>query len=84
MKDKKLAGWAASSSNPEEVSNRVKGIILALSSIIIFLGTNLFGINLSPQDVVDLAGQLGVVAGFIWGLWGAGIALVRFIAEKRA
>lgn len=83
MNDKKLAGWASSSVKPEEVSNRVKGIVLALSSIIIFMFANLFQINLNANDIVDVANILGLVAGATWTLWGAGIMLVKKFAEVK-
>jgi len=80
---KNLGAWAASSADSTEVSNRVKGIVLALSSIIIYLAANLFGLELSATDVIDLGSMLGFIAGALWSVYGAGLALVRLIAEKR-
>jgi len=81
--NKRLAGWAASSADPAEVSMRVKGIILALSSVIIFGASNLFGIQLQAQDVVDLATQVSGVVGLTLTLYGAVLAFVRWVAQKR-
>lgn len=80
----KLAGWAASSADETEISNRVKGIVLALSGLIIIIAQQFFGIALSGEDVISLATGLGTVAGLMWALWGAILALVRFAASKRA
>ena len=84
MNEKKLAGWAASSANSEEVSNRVKGIILTLSSVIILFSASLFNIQLTADDVVSLGTSLGTVAGAVWALWGGLLAVVRWVASVRA
>lgn len=78
----KLAGWAASSANPEDVSNRVKGVVLALSSVIIFIAAQFLNITLTAADVVALATSLGTVAGAIWTIYGFGLAAVRFFATR--
>jgi hypothetical protein len=83
MNNKRLGSWAASSSDPTEISNRVKGAVLALSSVIIFIAAQFLGLQLTASDVVALATQLGTVAGLVWGLWGAGLALVRWVATVR-
>lgn len=83
MEKQRLGAWAASSADPTEVSNRVKGAVLALSSVIIYLAAQLFGIVLSASDIVALSAVLGTLAGATWGVWGALIALVRFIATVR-
>lgn len=82
MTNKKLGAIWASSSNPEEISNRVKGIVLALSSIIILVAAQFFKIQLSAGDVVSLATQLGTVAGLVWSLYGGVLALIRFFGSK--
>ena len=79
----RLAGWAASSANPEEVSNRVKGIIISLSAVIIFFAANFFQVVLTPQDIFDLATMLAGLAGLGVSIYGAGLAFVRWIAQKR-
>lgn len=83
MNNKKLGAWAASSSNPEEVSTRIKGLVVAGSAIIIFLGAQFFNIQLSGEDVVAIGTQLGMVGGAIWSVYGAGLWLVRFVASKK-
>jgi hypothetical protein len=72
----KKYGAFTSSQNPQEISNRVKGIVLSLSAIIIFVAGNVFNINLQPNDVTDIATQLGGVVGAVWTIYGAILALI--------
>lgn len=65
-----LAGWLASSADPTQVSNTVRGAILALSSIIILIAAQVFHIQLSAGDVISLATEVGALAGSIWFLYG--------------
>jgi len=74
-------GSLTSSQNPEELANRVKGIVLALSSIIIFGASQLFGISLDANDIVDIATKLGMVSGAIWSAYGGIIALVSYFSK---
>ena len=76
-------GSFTSSQNPEELSNRVKGVILALSSVIIFLGSKFFNITLTGDDVVSIATQISAVVGAVWTIYGAGLALVSKWTEVR-
>lgn len=78
--ERRLAGWAASSQDPTVVANKVKGVILALSSIIIFLGAQLLGINLTADDVITLATEIGTIAGLGWAIYGAILHLVSWFA----
>lgn len=78
-----LLGAVASSSDPTEISNRIKGIVLGLSGVIIFLAGNLLNITLSPADIVDLATQLAMIGGAIWTVWGGILALIRKFATVR-
>lgn len=80
---KELAGWAASSANPQDVSSRVKGVVLALSSVIIFIAARFFDITFTPEDIVELATVISGIAGVTVSLYGAGLALIRFIAARR-
>lgn len=83
--EKSLAGTWASSSNPqtpEDISQRVKGIVLGLSSVIILVAAQFFHITLSASDVITLAGELGAVAGAAMTIYGAGLWLVRLVASK--
>lgn len=75
-------GAITSSTNPEEIATRVKGAILALSSLVVFVGANVLGINLTAADVVDLATQLGTVAGAVWAIYGAGLWILAKIFHR--
>jgi len=68
-------GAITSSTNPEEISNRVKGITLALSSVVILIASQFFNITLSANDVVEIATKLGAVSGAIWTVYGAGMSV---------
>lgn len=79
----KLSGWAQSSQNPEEVSKRVKGLVLALSGVIIWVAGQFLGIQITADNVVELAGLLGGLAGIATSLYGGILALVTWIAKVR-
>lgn len=78
----KKYGAFTSSLNQEEISNRVKGIVLSLSAIIIFVASNVFNINLQPNDVVDIASQLGMVIGAVWTTYGGILSLIARFSQK--
>lgn len=68
-------GAITSSTNSEEISNRIKGITIALSSIIIFFAAKFFHMTLTPNDVLSLATEFAAVGGAIWTLYGTGMAV---------
>lgn len=70
---KKRFGALTSSQNPEEIANKVKGTILAFSSIIILLAGHLLHLQLTASDMISLASELGTVAGAIWAIYGFGL-----------
>lgn len=78
-----LYGAIASSADETEISNRVKGIVLAASSLIIYFAAHLFGVQLTATDISSLATSFGIIAGAIWTIWGAILAMVRFFGTKR-
>ncbi len=77
-------GAITSSQNPEEIATRVKGIVLALSSIIIVVAGQVFHIGLTSNDVISFAGELGSVAGAVMTLYGAGLWLLSKIFKQPA
>lgn len=83
MKNRVLYGAIASSGNPEEVATKVKGIVLALSSIIILVAGNFFNIQLGAGDVVTLATELGLVSGAVVTVYGSILHLVRVFGSKK-
>lgn len=78
----KRFGALSSSVDPNQLANTVKGFILAFSSIIVLVGTNLLGISISAQDVTDLATAIGTMAGSVWVVYGLLQKLVVKFAEK--
>ena len=83
MKQKKF-GVLSSSQNPEQIANKVKGIVLLGSSIIIFLVGKFFGISLTPNEMTEIATALGAIAGAIWGVYGIILHLIALVTEKKA
>lgn len=79
----KKYGSFTSSQNPEEISNRVKGIVLSLSAVIIFVASNMFNINLQPTDISDIATQLSMVAGAVWTIYGFILSLIARFAQQQ-
>lgn len=78
----KTYGAITSSQNPDEIATRVKGIILALSSIIILVAGQIFHVTLSANDIISLAGELGSVTGAVMTLYGAGLWLLSKIFKQ--
>ena len=77
--ERRLYGALASSQDPSQVANKVKGVILALSSIIIYVASQVFGLQLTASDVATLATQVSAVAGAIWMVYGAVLHLVTWL-----
>jgi len=80
--DNRKFGALTSSQNPEQLANKVKGIVLALSSIIILLASKLFGVQLSPTDMVSLATQVGTIAGGVWAVYGSVLHVITLFYKK--
>ena len=66
-------GAITSSVNPDDIAMRVKGVVLAFSSIIIIVAAQVFHVTLSANDVISLGGELGAIAGAMATLYGAGL-----------
>lgn len=65
-----LKTWLQSSQDPSQVSNTVKGVILSLSSIIVFVAAQVFHITLTADNILALATEVGSLAGILWMLYG--------------
>ena len=74
----KKFGAITSSQNPEEIANTVKGIVLSLSSVIILIATQFFGVQLNANDVSTLATNVSMVAGAVWTLYGVGLKVLAY------
>lgn len=79
-----LKNWLQSSQDPTQVANKVKGVVLAASALIIFFGAALFHITLSAGDVIALGTELGGVAGGVWAVYGGILHLVTWLGSKQA
>lgn len=77
-----IPNWLASSQDPTQISNRVKGVVLGLSSLIILFAGQFFHMTLSANDVISLASELGTIAGAIWAVWGGILWLLTFFKAK--
>lgn len=80
--DKKF-GAITSSVNPDEIATRVKGIVLALSSLIIAGAAIVFHVTLLPTDILTWATQLGAVAGAITTIYGFIMWLLSLIFKNK-
>lgn len=60
----------ASSTDPTQVSNYIRGLILSASSFIILFATQIFHLTISASDVSSLATSIGMIAGGIWFIYG--------------
>lgn len=79
-----LKTWLQSSQDPTEVANKVKGIILAASSLIILGGTQFFHVQLGANDIITLSTEVGTIAGALWAIYGAILHLVTLVGTKKA
>jgi len=79
----KRFGALSSSVDPNKLSMRVNGVIMALSGTIIWAAGHFLNITLTPENVVELAGQLGGLAGALATVFGVVRWCVTTIAEKK-
>lgn len=80
--DNKKFGAITSSIDPEEIATKVKGIVLGLSGVIIFLGATFFHITLSANDIITLATELSMVAGAVVFLYGIGMHILAHFFKQ--
>ena len=64
-----MKNWLKSSQNPAQVSNTVRGSILAVAGIIL-LFSQYFGLPYTETDIVEFASQIGVSVGALWAIYG--------------
>lgn len=60
----------ASSTDPTQVANTIKGLIVSASSVIVLVAAHVFGITLSPENILSLATDVGMLAGAVWFVYG--------------
>lgn len=78
-----LPNWLQSSQDSTQIANKVRGVVLMLSSIIIFIASQMFHISLQAGDILTLATELGTAAGTIWATYGAILHLIVFLSGIR-
>lgn len=75
-------GAFGSSENPDELAGRVKAIILASSSVIIWAAAHLLHITLDPSDIVTIATTISGAISAIWLAYSAAKAVVIWAIDK--
>ncbi len=80
---KVLHGWLASSQDATQVANKVKGLILFFSALIILFAQQAFHIQLAATDVGTLAEEVGTIAGAIWSIYGCFLHLVTWFGSVK-
>lgn len=79
----KYKGIVASSQDPDQIANTVKGIVLGLSAAIILVVSLLFHITLTTDNVTLAADIIGTDAGAIWGTYGLLMKAVVFFGKNK-
>lgn len=74
--------WLKSSISPEQVSNTVRGFVLAMTGVLIFFGQAL-GLPFSDTGVAMFAQQLSMAAGSLWFLYGLAMKGVMAIGKEK-
>jgi hypothetical protein len=70
MEKPNLKGWAASSADPSQLSTTIRGGIIAASSVLIFLAASIFGLSVTPENITELATNVGMIVGGVIGVYG--------------
>lgn len=65
----KKYGAFSSSTNPQELADTVKGLILTFSSLIIF-GANYLGFEIGSAEITQFAIVISGAIGSMWTLYG--------------
>jgi alanine-alpha-ketoisovalerate/valine-pyruvate aminotransferase len=80
MQNKKFGAFS-SSDDPQKLADTVKSFILALASVIIILGRQ-FGWEITQENIVLVAGQLGLAVSSIWFIFGLVKKVVVHFTQK--
>lgn len=78
-----ITTWLQSSQDPTAISNTVRGAVLAVSGLFIFGAASLFHVQLTANDIVTLAAELGTLAGALWTVWGIIMKLVVWLGTVK-
>ncbi len=74
-----LKSWLQSSQDPTVIANKVRGAILAVSFLIIAGAGALFHVTLTADNVLNLATELGTLAGAAWTIYGCILHIVTVL-----
>lgn len=78
FEQKRKFGAISSSQDPNEIANKVKGVVLMFSAVIPFLAARFFHVSLSSNDVISLATEVGALVGLIWTIYGSGLHVLAY------
>lgn len=79
-----LAAWAKSSSDATQISNTIKGLVVAGSSVIILVISLYLHIQVSSTDVLQFGTELGTTTGFIWFVAGLLLKGIHWLAKEKS
>lgn len=80
----KYRGILASSSNPEELSKTIDGIVVGASSLIMFVGLNFFHVSIVQADVTTFAASLSAVVGGVMAIRGLILKIINTFGKQPA
>lgn len=76
--ENQLSPIIASSQDSSQIANKIKGAILAVSSLLIMGAALVFHITLSANDIITLSTEIGTIAGAVWAIYGCILHLVTW------
>ena len=78
-------GALSSSEDPNQLAARVKGVILALSGLIIWFFMAAFKISVTPADVTELATAVSEMVAATWVIYGTlKMLLIKYLDKYHA
>lgn len=82
MNSNRRFGAFSSSENPEELAGRVKAVILAAGTLIIWGASTLFKIHLTSDDIISLATSVSATVAAIWAAYSSVKAVAIWAIDK--
>lgn len=76
-----MPNFLKSSMDSKQVANTIKGGVLAVAGILLFVA-KMLGFPLTELEVTDIATQLGLACGTLWTLYGITMKIVMFVSKK--
>ncbi len=83
MNEKRFGAFLSSSTDPSKLAATVQGAILAVSSIIVYVGMNFLGIEITQGDITSFAAAAAAVVGGVATLYGLLRKIVVTLAERK-